>query len=69
MIYGLRVMKKHICMLNEESPTWHGFGAAWCIGSHVSVSAIGKIVENIIPNNVKNEKFRRLIILAELSLV
>ena len=66
MIAFLRVMKKHICILNEESPTWHGFGAAWCIGSHVSVSAIGKIVENIIPTIDKNEKFRQLIILAGL---
>ena len=66
MIAILRVMKKHICILNEESPTWHGFGAAWCIGSHVSVSAIGKIVENIIPTIGKNEKFRRIIILAGL---
>lgn len=54
-IYCSRVMKKHICMLNEESPTWHGFGDVWCIGGQCVAIPCGIIVK--INKQTKSEIF------------
>ena len=45
-VYILRVMKKHICMLNEDNPTWHGFGDVWCIGVQFVAIPCGIIMIN-----------------------
>ena len=59
-IYCSRVMKKHICMLNEESPTWHGFGDVWCIGGQCVAIPCGIIVK--INKQTKSEIFCWIII-------
>ena len=58
-VYSLRVMKKHICMLNEESPTWQGFGVVWCIGVQLVAIPCGKIM---ISRQSKSEIFCLIII-------